>query len=1222
MNGRHDGKRSNLNFNSLTASTSVSNTYNFALPYDNPTLSTWTDDPLLSRFNVNFDASVEEWDPDELFTKHTVAEVKLIQQRLRDDADAKQEELRLMVGERYRDLLQASTSIISISESSKRVVTTLSDMQCTAASGESVHSPKAALSGQGDSQLQTLQSLAAHMKLLLDAPEHLWRLLERKLYLYAAWLFLLSRVVHHSLLRDHDEDDAPWVANGINIDEQFPLVQRQWDAVSQFRSQITQKATSSLRESASTPVEVCATLLTLHLLDVTSFARNVSNLSISKNPNLIFSPERGGDRVPNDNASRLSKPTSDSGPLRSRKVVIRDVRQKLKAVLEVVSRTLGTARTIFIEIPGKPSSLMRDVLDHIQADDTPTATDLPVELRITTQSLLSTLPSANHFLLLPPNVRSYRPYVDGNSLSIPAASGQFQQRLGEWFLKALEQVQQALETWFADLQSIREVWQVRKWVGAWIQRADGFHEQERIRIVTVLDSICKQRAIAVWKAGLDSTVTTFRTRLESSLSQLRSSELDTHPVQYLFRASPLPPIQAPNLSSAKLAFQKFKDKLQSQISCRTPLLDDVLSAIEDGVKALHEDIAVTHEDKTAASPLVSELTLQYRQDTGQLCNSVSKALEASLCQSSGDVVLSLQCLTFIGRVAIELSTSSTILASLDCEPNTLDEFRTKLKEVSKKATMQRQKHDIAVALETYHESILKLSSSHKSAPSSALIEALLSLADSLQQVGSLLDVVRQTEWAPELLNNFAGGLVLALDKQHPVKKNLAQYLYDLAFLLRISSSWGSTTEATSNMLRAKLAELSGTPERSSTTSSNITDMAEHLSRMQHLLGVLLPSSSSHVSQEKSSSLLQFGSPSSENQYQPTLQLVKPSARFGRTVSGNRGMLSAGVAHARDNSSNLSYLSSVYFGIHMAGGHIGLPILVLLFFCSRRIYRPATVINFCIVWIIYSVSYSLIIYGGHHRTLNPPFKLCLVQASMIHGASPMAAVAGLEVVFQAWSTFTLPWQSRLYPSFVFKIPKWLLIILIVSPPYIVFLTFSIATALIGLQEPEKVFTSDSLHCTLHSKSNSFQRFAVPLFCALLVTTIVLMEVLMIVQYLRGWHVSELRESHALATNFLTSLPMKVTVFTCYSVATLGVCILYLTNDGPLVAPYMVQAALPLVATLIFGSQSDIFHVCSLQRVLWNRSGGAEIEYTPGGGWSSTMSTQLSPQLSGHVSLSSA
>ncbi|KAJ3725563.1 hypothetical protein DFJ43DRAFT_1002520 [Lentinula guzmanii] len=41
----------------------------------------------------------DDMDPDDLFVKHNISEIKLIQQRLRcSDADAKQEELRLMVG--------------------------------------------------------------------------------------------------------------------------------------------------------------------------------------------------------------------------------------------------------------------------------------------------------------------------------------------------------------------------------------------------------------------------------------------------------------------------------------------------------------------------------------------------------------------------------------------------------------------------------------------------------------------------------------------------------------------------------------------------------------------------------------------------------------------------------------------------------------------------------------------------------------------------------------------------------------------------------------------------------------------------------------------------------------------------------------------------------------------------------------------------------------------
>ena len=69
-----------------------------------------------------------------------------------------------------------------------------------------------------DTQLQSMQSLAAHLKLLLDSPEHLWRLMEKKMYLHAAWLFLLSRVVHRSLLRHGADGDEEGLASlGIDI---------------------------------------------------------------------------------------------------------------------------------------------------------------------------------------------------------------------------------------------------------------------------------------------------------------------------------------------------------------------------------------------------------------------------------------------------------------------------------------------------------------------------------------------------------------------------------------------------------------------------------------------------------------------------------------------------------------------------------------------------------------------------------------------------------------------------------------------------------------------------------------------------------------------------------------------------------------------------------------------------------------------------------------------
>jgi hypothetical protein len=67
------------------------------------------------------------------------------------------------------------------------------------------------------SHLQTLQLLSAHMKLLLDAPEHLWSLLERKQYFTAAWLYLLTRVVHRALIREDGQDEDGWTSQGINV---------------------------------------------------------------------------------------------------------------------------------------------------------------------------------------------------------------------------------------------------------------------------------------------------------------------------------------------------------------------------------------------------------------------------------------------------------------------------------------------------------------------------------------------------------------------------------------------------------------------------------------------------------------------------------------------------------------------------------------------------------------------------------------------------------------------------------------------------------------------------------------------------------------------------------------------------------------------------------------------------------------------------------------------
>lgn len=61
---------------------------------------------------MNHDDTVGQLDPDNMFAKYSVSEMRAVQHRLRADADAKQEELRLMVG--YVQLAMCTSMIVHL----------------------------------------------------------------------------------------------------------------------------------------------------------------------------------------------------------------------------------------------------------------------------------------------------------------------------------------------------------------------------------------------------------------------------------------------------------------------------------------------------------------------------------------------------------------------------------------------------------------------------------------------------------------------------------------------------------------------------------------------------------------------------------------------------------------------------------------------------------------------------------------------------------------------------------------------------------------------------------------------------------------------------------------------------------------------------------------------------------------------------------------------------
>lgn len=180
------------------------------------------------------------------------------------------------------------------------------------------------------------------------------------------------------------------------------------------------------------------------------------------------------------------------------------------------------------ELP-KRRSMMAESLEYIQSESPDLTDRLPPELRLTTQTLLTSLPSSTHFALLPPNIRSYKPYVDSKVIS---GSTQLNSKLEEWFHRSVNDIHQSLERCFSELGNIRDVWKVRCQLRRWIEAAEGLQSSERVSLHSILDAACGYQIATIWKSTFSRIQAAFQHELASALSILEEETDDTQSGTY------------------------------------------------------------------------------------------------------------------------------------------------------------------------------------------------------------------------------------------------------------------------------------------------------------------------------------------------------------------------------------------------------------------------------------------------------------------------------------------------------------------------------------------------------------------------------------------------------------------------------------------------------------------------------------------------------------------
>ncbi|KAF8347098.1 Vps51/Vps67 domain-containing protein [Amanita rubescens] len=761
--------------------------------------------------------------PEELFAKCTISEVKGFQHKLRAEADQKQQELRLMVGERYRDILQASTSIISMSKSSEKVLDALSESKAAILRQQDPPVLKGLPSQRDtDVHLHALQQLAAHVKLLIDAPENLWRLIERKKYFPATWLFLLVRVVHRALLRDNEPEGA-WQHRGIDVPSEFPLIQRQWDVVSQHRPQIIHKATLSLRVFDIPSEDACAALVSLCLLDSRPLTDAFSDFLNQRTRALVGALSHHSNSI----SFAISSQTSP----------VQDVKDAMQTVLLIVVHTVKLARDIFDnEAPAR--SMMYNVLKFMQPDSDESAGSavLPSELCLSTLSVLATLPSPIQLQLLPPNLKTYKPYVDlGSSFSM-ISQVDLSTKLDKWLTESINKMKSSFQPWLERLQSVKDVWCIKT-------SGSQTKPKEALLILNALDDHFRQRILELWKIGLQNAHEMFSMELN----------IDS-PMGYLYHIPSIPQHSQLGLGSKHNPFEKHYSALRKRLLHRTRLLDNVMGTLETCARSIQDDISSMSSGAEDSRDLVDNLVEEYRPLAKNLCQAVVRTLkesEESLQENAG------RGFAFLYMVLAELTSSSCFITLIGCAPDVAREFRQSLESLYDK-TLDRWREYIASTSLAHDVKSLPSSLMKLKGLSTDLLRSLIALSTSTLQLGLPRDLAKRNQVVHATLKSF------------PESKE--QVAFDLAILQQIVKRHGEDWHDVHQELAKRLKEVLLGSEKAAD---------EALARCQNLLSPLLSYNIlDRPPDDKQSFLLPFGMPVSDTQYQPAISVVKPGSRFG------------------------------------------------------------------------------------------------------------------------------------------------------------------------------------------------------------------------------------------------------------------------------------------------------------------------------------------------------
>lgn len=226
---------------------------------------------------------------DQLFEQHTIVEIAQVHKQLQSDVEHKKEELRTMVGERYRDLLKAADTIGEMRTTATAVIGHIDDISATCrrlneqqligfrnASGTPTHQQQPSTTvpppptttlplTPAERAVRQFHGLGVQIKLLAALPELIWSRMDCEDYFVATQLFALSRHISTGLQLDMHR---PMMRH-------FPVARQLWVTIAPFHHSIRQACLAALGRRDLDTAVAAKCLASLLLLESTCTAERL-----------------------------------------------------------------------------------------------------------------------------------------------------------------------------------------------------------------------------------------------------------------------------------------------------------------------------------------------------------------------------------------------------------------------------------------------------------------------------------------------------------------------------------------------------------------------------------------------------------------------------------------------------------------------------------------------------------------------------------------------------------------------------------------------------------------------------------------------------------------------------------------------------------------------------------------------------------------------------------